>query len=173
MDTHPFFPQYLRLAWGCITCDGDVAEAEVSCLRSIAVQMGQPLEEVKGTIDNIRTEFATDPRGMIEDAKRRLMGEGLDFDESVLLMDMLVQLVEADSEIQASESEYVRQVVDDLGLDRGALSAEYPEWRTYLVEGYRVRERVSADFWQDFVDAGGGADAIVAPRESRNDKKGE
>ena len=55
----------------------------------------------------------------------------------MLLLDLLVQMVEADGKLHLAESRYIRDLIDGLGLDRDALRREHPEWRTYLVENIR------------------------------------
>ena len=132
MNVHPLLGQYLRIAYGCIACDGDIDASEVSCLRSIAVQMGQPVEEVDSALRSVQAEFSDNPVSMVEEARTDLLRKGLTSEDASLLLDMLVQLVEADGTIRASESHYVRDLVHGLELDRSRLKEDHPEWRNYL-----------------------------------------
>ena len=132
MSAHPFLAQYLRIAYGCIACDADIDASEVSCLRSIAVQMGQPVEEVDSALRSVEAEFSEDPLTMVEEAKSHLLEGGLTYEDASLLLDMLVQLVEADGAIRANESHYVRDLVHGLALNRSRLREDHPEWREYL-----------------------------------------
>lgn len=135
MNAHPFLSEYLHIAYGCMASDGDVADSEVSCLRSIAVQMGQPVEDIDATLEGIVKAFADDKVGSVEAAKSTLKGGELNHDDASLLLDMLVQIAEADGSVHADESRYVRAVVQDLHLDRFVLDKEHPEWRSYLATG--------------------------------------
>ena len=150
MSAHPFLAQYLRIAYGCIACDGDIDASEVSCLRSIAVQMGQPVEKVDSILQSIQSEFSDDPLTMVEDTKSHLREKGLTHEDTALLLDMLVQLVEADGSIRANESHYVRELVHGLALDRSRLREDHPEWREYLGSDLRptadARHSLSAAF---------------------------
>ena len=137
MSAHPLFAHYLRVAYGCMACDGDIDPSEISCLRSIAVQMGQPVAEVDATLAAIREEFANDARGMVDKARNRLRRTELRHDDALLLLDMLVQLVEADGTIRPNETTFVRELVHALALDRATLREEHPEWRPYLAEVLR------------------------------------
>lgn len=137
MSAHPLLPHYLRVAYGCIACDGDIDASEVSCLRSIAVQMGQPVDEVDATLLAVREEFSKDSRGMVEQASNQLQSTGLQHGDALLLLDMLVQLVEADGAIRPNETQFVRDLVYSLALDRARLREEHPEWRPYLAEVLR------------------------------------
>lgn len=132
MNAHPFLAEYLRIAYGCIACDGDIDASEVSCLRSIAVQMGQPVEEVDSALWSVQSEFSDDPLSMVEEAKKEFREKGLTYEDASVLVDMLVQLVEADGAIRANESHYVRDLVHALALDRSRLKEDHPEWREYL-----------------------------------------
>ena len=135
MKSHPRLLEYLRVAYGCMACDGDIAASEVSCLRSIAIQMGQPANEVEADLHAIHAEFVNDGLDMVNRTKRKLMDEELSHRDSELLLDLLVQLVEADGTVRPNENRYIRELVDDVGLDRVALRESHPEWRSYLAEG--------------------------------------
>lgn len=137
MSAHPLLAHYLRVAYGCMACDGDIDPVEISCLRSIAVQMGQPVTEVDATLAVIGEEFANDARGMADNARNRLRRTELRHDDALLLLDMLVQLVEADGTIRPNETKFVRDLVHALALDRATLREEHPEWRPYLAEVLR------------------------------------
>lgn len=132
---HRRLPEYLRIAYGCMACDGEIDPSEVSCLRSIAIQMGQPAQEVDADLNTIRAEFVNDAPGVLSRAKSKLMAEGLSHRDGTLLVDLLVQLVEADGTVRPNEGRYIRDLVRDVGIDRVALREEHPEWRTYLAEG--------------------------------------
>ena len=161
MSAHPLLMDYLRIAYGCMTCDGEIAAEEVSCLRSIAVQMGQPVNEVDDELEAISEEFAGDFEDALDRAKARLCREALQHRDALMLIDMLVQLVEADGKILPSEVQYVRTLMGELPLDRLRLRKEHPEWRSYLVDSFRlpsdrrdsiadtdvVRERFQESYW--------------------------
>lgn len=146
MSAHPRLAEYLCVAYGCMACDGDIAPAEVSCLRSIAVQMGQPAEEVEATLASIRIAFADDPVGTVGQAMEELRESSLSHDDAVLLLDILVQLVEADGTIHHREADFIRDLVQRLALNRAALRRTHPEWRTYLVEGFGVVREVRPSY---------------------------
>ena len=137
MSDRSLLDQYLRVAYGCMACDGDIDPSEVSCLRSIAVQMGQPVAEVDATLASICAEFSKDSRGMVEQAWNELQSVGLQHDDAILLLDLLVQLVEADGAIHPNETQYVCDLVHSLGLDWVRLREGHPEWRPYLAEVLR------------------------------------
>ena len=94
--------------------------------------MGVPVAEVDAGIESVKSEFLEDPMGMMAQAKQAVRAAGLSSEEVEQLMDVLVQLVEADGEIHVNEMLFVQHLVDDLKLDRTALSESHPEWREYL-----------------------------------------
>lgn len=132
MSAHRFLDQYLDIAWGCMACDGDIADSEVSCLRSIAVQFGQSVEAVDPALSAARTRFAQDAAGSVGRAVAGLRRAELSSGDAELLVDMLVQLAEADGIVRGSERRFIRETVEDLGLDRSALRSSRPEWSRYL-----------------------------------------
>lgn len=132
MNTPRHFKDILRVSYGCIACDGDIDANEVLCLRSIGVQMLIPVEEVDAGIESVKSEFAEDPMGMMVEAKQAIRAAELSLEEIEQLMDVLIQLVEADGEIHVNELLFVQHLVADLKFDRAALAESHPEWRDYL-----------------------------------------
>ena len=120
--------------------DGEIADVEVSCLRSIAIQLGQPVNDVDTDLSLVRGEFDSDARDLIAQSKKALRTHGMAVRDSVLLLDILVQIVEADGVVQPNETRFIRKIVSDLELDREALRALHPEWATYLAEGILLPE---------------------------------
>lgn len=163
MSAHPLLAHYLRVAYGCMACDGDIDPSEVSCLRSIAVQMGQPVDDVDATLAAIREEFASDAQGMADEARSRLQCSELQHEDVLLLLDMLVQLVEADGEIRPSETTFVRQLVHALSLDRTKLREEHPEWRPYLAE---VLRPVADTDWASSLASGSADFGNIRPKKT-------
>ncbi len=149
-----------------MACDGDIAPAEVSCLRSIAVQMGQPAAEVETAMESISNAFAADPAGTVGRAMEELRDSGLSQEDAALLLDILVQLVEADGTIRHREAHFIRDLVRRLALDREALRRAHPEWRTYLVEGFGVVRETGASYVGRFADTIGDL-PDVAPKPPR------
>jgi uncharacterized tellurite resistance protein B-like protein len=143
MNTPRHFKDILRLSYGCIACDGYIDPEEVICLRSIGVQMSIPVEEVDAGINAVKSEFGKDAMGMLVEAKQGIKGAGLNAEEVDQLMDVLVQLVEADGEIHVNEMLFVQHLVDDLDLDREALAESHPEWRDYLATS--IKDSASLD----------------------------
>ena len=140
MGGHPFLEEYLRMVYGCMACDGEIADAEVACLRSIAVQLGQPAGAVDPALEAIGAEFSADAVGVVKRAVTSLQRAQLAHEDVSLLVDMLVQMAEADGTIRASERSFIRRTVNELRLDREALRNEHPEWRSYLSPDYLATE---------------------------------
>ena len=138
LTPHPLLPHFLRIAYECMGCDGEVVDSEVSCLRSVAVQLGQPVDQIDGSLTAIRAEFSADDTDTGTRTRNQLLDAGLTIEDAILLLDLLVQMVEADGKVHVAENRYIRDLVDALGLDRAALRQERPEWRPYLVENIRV-----------------------------------
>ena len=138
MTPHPLLSHFLRIAYECMGCDGEIVDSEVACLRSVAVQLGQPVEEVDGSLRAIGAELSADATGTGSRAREQLHNVGLAMEDAILLLDLLVQMVEADGKVRWAERRYIRDLVDGLGVDRAALRQERPEWRSYLIENVRL-----------------------------------
>ncbi|MDE2835817.1 MAG: TerB family tellurite resistance protein [Bacteroidota bacterium] len=138
---HPLLQEFLRIAYGCMACDGEIDASEVSCLRSIAIQMGQPVRQVDADLRTVREEFAEDAHRMVDRAKGRLLSVKMSEPDSELFLDILIQLVEADGVVHINEIRYVRDLVYEFKMDHQALKERHPEWQPYLAEGIRASAR--------------------------------
>jgi len=167
MIPHPLLPHFLRIAYECMGCDGEIADSEISCLRSVAVQLGQPVEQVDGSLETIRAEFSTDASSPGTRARNLLRDADMAIEDAMLLLDLLVQMVEADGKVHLAESRYIRDLIDGLGLDRAALRRERPEWRSYLVEGFGVVREVGPPYAGRLADTIGDLPELApkSPRE--------
>ena len=145
MTPHPNLREYLHIAYACIACDRDIDDAELVCLRSIAVQLGHPVAEIDAALDSLVGQAHAAIERLAERATNRLLERGLDQDEGSHVLDILIQLVEADGEVRVDEIRYVRSLVERLGVDRDALRSEHPQWRDYLAPGLRDRGTTESD----------------------------
>jgi len=145
VSEHEFLDQYLRIAFGCMACDGEIADAEVDCLRSIAIQLGHSAEAVDRALSEVGAEFASDPSGTVGHATTELAGASLGSDDAALLMRILVQIAEADGTVHPNERRFIQETVGKLGLDRNSLEANHPEWALYLAPTLRVGDATGGD----------------------------
>jgi len=132
MSTHTCLGPYIRIAFGCMACDGEIAPPEIQCLRSIAIQLGEPAEAVDPALAAAGAEFAADPSGVVRQATDELREAGLASDDAVLLLRILVQMAEADGTVRAAERRFIQETVEMLALDRERLLEGHPEWALYL-----------------------------------------
>lgn len=145
MSAHEFLNQYLVIAFGCMACDGEIANAEVDCLRSIAIQLGHSAEAVDPALSEVGAEFVGDPLGSVQDATTELASASLGSDDAALLMRILVQIAEADGTVHPNERRFIQETVGKLGLDRNSLEASHPEWALYLAPTLRVEDAPGGD----------------------------
>ena len=141
MTAHRYLGDYLRIAFGCMACDGEIADAEVACLRSIAVQLGQTVDAVDPALAAVGAEFSKDAAGTVRSATTELNNAGLGAEDAALLLEMLVQMAEADGTVHANERKFIQETIGELGLDRTALRKDHPEWAIYLAPTLTIGER--------------------------------
>ena len=128
-----------------MACDGEIADTEVDCLRSIAIQLGHSAEAVDPALSEVGAEFAGDPSGTVRDATSELAGASLGPEDAALLMRILVQIAEADGTVHPNERRFIQETVGELGLDRNSLEARHPEWALYLAPTLRVGDAAGGD----------------------------
>ena len=145
MSAHEFLNQYLVIAFGCMACDGEIADAEVDCLRSIAIQLGHSAGAISPALLKVGEEFAADPSGTVRSATTELASASLGPDDAALLMRILVEITEADGTVHPSERRFIQETVGKLGLDRDHLEASHPEWALYLAPTLLVGDAAEED----------------------------
>ena len=133
------FKHQIELALGCISSDGSVDESEVKCLKSIAVQRGESIEEYERLLGEATERFGKDATAFVDGFAPFLQLHKGEVNAQIEQLSMLIELVAADGVIDQGELDYLRLLILLGGWDIGELRKERPDWEEYLQEGFETR----------------------------------
>jgi uncharacterized protein YqeY len=129
----------VELALGCISSDGRVDEVELRCLRSIAVQRGESIEDYDRYLREATVRFQKDPIAFIDGFTSFLQMQKEEIEDQIDQLSVLIELVAADGVTDQGELDYLRLVVLLGGWNMVALIRARPDWEPYLKDGFETR----------------------------------
>jgi len=133
------FKHQIELALGCISSDGSVDEAELKCLRSIAVQRGESIDAYDRHLTDATKRFHDDAVAFVDGFASFLQLHKENVNQQIDELSMLIELVTSDGVIDQGELDYLRLVVLMGGWDMAELRKVKPDWSAYLLDGFETR----------------------------------
>jgi uncharacterized tellurite resistance protein B-like protein len=117
-----------------MACDGDIAETEIEEIRNIVANeiyfMGYDFEEpLLNNIDNIKKNG----RVSINQYLQELGENNLSEHQEVLLIEVLLRVVEADSDVKVPEVKFLQMARARLKVDDETLILKFPNKLGYLL----------------------------------------
>ena len=118
-----------------MACDGDIATSEIEELKKIVANeiyfMGYDFEEpLKVYIENIKANGKI----AINDYLQSIESLELSENQEVLLIEVLLRIIEADSDIQISEIKFLQMAKAKLKLDEETLIMKFPNHIDLLLD---------------------------------------
>ena len=125
---------YLRTAFCCMACDGDIAKEEVDIIRKMTdndnifdgLDIQEKLNEYVTAINSEGQRFLNN---YLEDIKKA------DFDETICLqlIRIAINTIEADNQIKYSEISFFKRLRKQLAISDEAIIVALPDKEDYLL----------------------------------------
>jgi uncharacterized tellurite resistance protein B-like protein len=129
-------------------CDGDIATSEIEELKKIVTNeiyfMGYSIEEpLKVHLANIKANG----KNAINNYLKSIESLNLSDNQEVLLIEVLLRIIEADSDIQISEVKFLQMAKAKLKLDEQTLIMKFPNHIDLLldVQNYGLDKEFTED----------------------------
>ena len=125
---------YLKTAFCCIACDGDIAKEEIELLKSLAAQekLFKNLdiqETINGYISSINKHGKNFLERYLEDVK----DAKLDDLSSLQLIKIAIDVIEADNQIEYSEISFFKRIRKQLSISDETILEQMPDKEDYLL----------------------------------------
>lgn len=125
---------YLKTAFCCMACDGDIADEEVALLKKTAAEenvfdgldIQAKLNEYVAGINEQGRQFLNN---YIEEVKEA----GLDDDDALQLIKIAIDTIEADNQIEYSEVSFFKKVRKNLSISDEKILETMPDKEDYLL----------------------------------------
>ncbi len=130
---------YLKTAFCCMACDGNIADEEVALLRSVASE-----SELFGGIDvqakvNEYVESINkEGMGFLSNYLREVASAGLTDEQALALISLAIDTIEADNNIDYSEISFFKKIRKRLSITDEKILEAMPDKGDYLLPDVEV-----------------------------------
>ena len=98
------------LGFWCIASDGEIAQVELDCLKSICIQRGYSAQDYNDAVARTQSRFLKDLTILYDSLIPELIELSDDFKKQLDVLEMLIELVVSDGTVEQSELEFIRFV---------------------------------------------------------------
>ena len=125
---------YLKTAFCCMACDGDIADAEVTLLSNLAQeeQLFGDLD-VKEAINSYIDSINKLGKVFIEEYLEDVKNARLDDSSSLQLVKIAIDTIEADNQIEYSEVSFFKRIRKQLSIKDDLILEAMPDKEDYLL----------------------------------------
>lgn len=125
---------YLKTAFCCMACDGEIAEEEIELIKNYvtdtdifgSVDVEKTLNEYIANINQNGMAFL---KSYLKDLKTTEKTE----EDELLIVNIAIQMIEADNEILYSELKFFKRLRACLDITDDAILKKYPDKEDYLL----------------------------------------
>lgn len=132
---------YLKTMFCCMACDGNIATEEIAMVKAIATQTS--LFEELDTESILNTYVAAiNQNGMLflRNYLNELSEENLTPNEELVLIDLAIKMIEADSHIEYSEIKFFKKIRSRLSVSDEQILEQHPNKEDFLLPDINVTE---------------------------------
>jgi len=125
---------YLKTAFCCMACDGEIAKEETSLLSDIANKSnlfkGLDIQStINGYVDRINKEGSS----FLSNYLKEVSDSALSDDQAVEIVKLAIKTIEADNNIEYSEISFFKKIRKRLSISDDIILASMPDKEDYLL----------------------------------------
>lgn len=125
---------YLKTAFCCMACDGEIADEEVALLLTMV--NGQNVFDgldIQGKLNEYIAAINTEGRMFLNNYIEEVKKAALDDESALQLIRIAIDTIEADKEIKYSEMSFFKKIRKNLSISDEAILSSIPEKEDYLL----------------------------------------
>ena len=125
---------YLRTAFCCMACDGEIADEEVALLNKLALTeqvFGDP--DIQMSINNYIESINKLGKVFLEEYLEDVRNACLDDSSSLQLVNIAIDTIEADNQVEYSEVSFFKRIRKQLSIKDEVILEAMPDKEDYLL----------------------------------------
>ena len=125
---------YLRTAFCCMACDGEIADEEVALLNKLALTeqvFGDP--DIQMSINNYIDSINKLGKVFLEEYLEDVRNACLDDSSSLQLVKIAIDTIEADNQVEYSEVSFFKRIRKQLSIKDEVILEAMPDKEDYLL----------------------------------------
>jgi len=132
---------YLKTAFCCMACDGEIADEEIQLIKDYVHQSslfdGMEVENLlNGYIDGINADGIS----FFHTYLRELKEASLDAEQEIQILQIAINMIEADNEIRYSEIKFFKRILACLDISDEAIEKAFPDKEDYFLPDINQEE---------------------------------
>lgn len=123
----------LKTAFACMVCDGEIDEKEIDIIKMLQVENKTFGDiNIEQEIEQLILSINQDSRNFIRVFFDELSHTALSTDEELQLIEVAIQMIEADENIEYNEIRFFKIIRSKLNISNKDILSKYPDWEEYL-----------------------------------------
>lgn len=125
---------YLKTAFCCMACDGDIAKEEVALIEDMTTKDNLfSVLDVQGKINEYVAAINREGKLFLNKYIEEVKAAQLDDESALQLIKVAIKTIEADNQIEYSEISFFKKIRKNLQISDEAILKELPDKEDYLL----------------------------------------
>ena len=135
---------YLKTAFACMACDGDIATEEITLIRELTEKSDLFLNiDVESKLNDYVTQINKQGWEFLSNYLSDVANLELSENEEMEIIKIAIQTIEADRKIEYSEISFFKKIRQRLNLSDETILFVFPEKEDYLLPDIRIPENLN------------------------------
>ncbi len=132
---------YLKTAFCCMACDGDIAEEEVALLRRVASESELFSGiDVQAKVNEYVERINKEGMGFLSNYLREVTSAELNDEQALSLVKLAIDTIEADNNIEYSEISFFKKIRKRLTIADATILETMPDKEDYLLPDVEIHD---------------------------------
>lgn len=134
---------YLKTAFCCMACDGDIANEEVHLLNRVAKESNMFGEiDVQATVNGYVNAINKEGFAFLSSYLREVANTALTDDQALSLISLAIKTIEADNNIEYSEVSFFKKIRKRLSITDDKILEAMPDKEDYLLPDIEIPDDI-------------------------------
>lgn len=135
---------FLRTAFACMACDGDIATEEIALVKQFTEQSNLfSTIDVENKLNDYVAQINKQGRVFLTTYLNDIANAKLTEKEEMQIVSIAIQTIEADNKIEYSEVSFFKKIRQRLNVSDETILAIFPDKEDYLLPDIKMPEEMS------------------------------
>ena len=135
---------FLRTAFACMACDGDIATEEIALVKEMTEQSDLFSNiDVENKLNDYVAQINKQGRGFLSGYLSDVSNSELSEKEEMEIIKIAIQTIEADNKIEYSEVSFFKKLRQRLSVSDETILSAFPDKEDFLLPDIRIPESLN------------------------------
>ncbi len=135
---------YLKTAFACMACDGEIANEEVALIKRITADEPKLFEalDVESTLNGYISEINEKGKAFLFEYLREVANAELSESEQLQILTIAIKMIEADEKIEYPEIAFFKKIRFKLDISDDAILKKFPDKQNFLLPDIMIPDEI-------------------------------